>query len=156
MSFEVIRRCKHEFDVFGKDAFPLSDPSCPSSSSSCRAVSTDLPDPLSPSVSIVHYTPEVFKAISCIGTELLYIGSSCSSCLFPSLWRGPQLMSSSLLLQQCPLCLVRLTWIVFVMGGRWPYSCCFVGFSLQDLFNVARSIRNDLDFSKTVLLRLYK
>ena len=36
-------------------------------------------------------------------------------------------MNSSLLLQQCPACLVRLTWIVFVMGGRWPYSCCFVG-----------------------------
>ena len=32
------------------------------------------------------------------------------------------LMSSSLLLQQCPAYLVRLTWIVFVMGGRWPYS----------------------------------
>ena len=27
------------------------------------------------------------------------------------------LMSSSLLLQQCPACLVRLTWIVFVMGA---------------------------------------
>ena len=27
-------------------------------------------------------------------------------------------MSSSLLFQQCPACLVRLTWIVFVMGGR--------------------------------------
>ena len=27
-------------------------------------------------------------------------------------------MSSSLLLQKCPGCLVRLTWIVFVMGGR--------------------------------------
>ena len=37
------------------------------------------------------------------------------------------LMSSSLLLQQCPACLIRLTWIVFVMGGRWPYSWCFVG-----------------------------
>ena len=36
-------------------------------------------------------------------------------------------MSSSLLLQQCPACLVRLTWIVFVMGGRWPYSWFFVG-----------------------------
>ena len=50
------------------------------------------------------------------------------------------LMSSSLLLQQCPACLVRLTWIVFVMGGRWPYSRRFVGFCLQDLFNIARSI----------------
>ena len=36
-------------------------------------------------------------------------------------------MSSSLLLHQCPACLVRLTWIVFVIGGWWPYSCCFVG-----------------------------
>ena len=36
--------------------------------------------------------------------------------------RSISLMSSSLLLQQCPACLVRLTWIVFVMGGRWPHS----------------------------------
>ena len=41
--------------------------------------------------------------------------------------RSASLMRSSLLLQQCPACLVRLTWIVFVMGGRWPYSWCFVG-----------------------------
>ena len=27
----------------------------------------------------------------------------------------------------CPACLVLLTWIVFVMGGRWPYSWCFLG-----------------------------
>ena len=31
--------------------------------------------------------------------------------------RSTSLMSSFLLLQQCPTCLVRLTWIVFVMGG---------------------------------------
>ena len=37
------------------------------------------------------------------------------------------LISSSLLFPQCPTCLVRLILIVFVMGGRWPYSCCFVG-----------------------------
>ena len=35
--------------------------------------------------------------------------------------------SSSLLLQQCPACLAHLTWIVFVMGGSWPYSWCLVG-----------------------------
>ena len=34
-------------------------------------------------------------------------------------------MSSSLLLQQCLACLIRLLLIVFVMRGRWPYSCCF-------------------------------
>ena len=46
------------------------------------------------------------------------------------------LMSSSLLLQQCPACLVRLTWIVFVIGGRWPYSWCFVGCYRPDLFSI--------------------
>ncbi len=49
-------------------------------------------------------------------------------------------MSSFLLLQQCPAYLVRLTWIVFVMGGRWPYSWCLVGCCRQDLFNIAHSI----------------
>ena len=50
------------------------------------------------------------------------------------------LMSSSLPLQQCPACLVRVTWIAFVMGDRWPYSWCLVGCCRQDLFNIARSM----------------
>ena len=54
--------------------------------------------------------------------------------------RSTSLMSSSLLLQQCPACLVRLAWRVFVMGGRWPYSWYFVGCCRQDVFNIARSI----------------
>ena len=41
--------------------------------------------------------------------------------------RSTSIMSSSLILQQCPACLVRLTWVVFVMGSRWPYSWCLVG-----------------------------
>ena len=55
-------------------------------------------------------------------------------------YRSTSLMSSSLLLQQSPACLVRLIWMVFAMGGWWPNSCCFVGCYLQDLFNIARSI----------------
>ena len=54
--------------------------------------------------------------------------------------KSTSLMSSSLLLQQCPACLVRLTWIVFMIGGRWPYSWCLVGCCHQDLFKIARSI----------------
>ena len=54
--------------------------------------------------------------------------------------RSTSLMSSSLLLQQCPACLVRLAWIVFVMGGRWPYSWCVVGCCRQDLFNIALNV----------------
>ena len=28
----------------------------------------------------------------------------------------------------------------FQMGGKWLYSCCFVGYYYQDLFNIVRSI----------------
>ena len=54
--------------------------------------------------------------------------------------RSTSLMSSSLLLQQCPTRLVRLTCIVFVMGGKWLYSWCLVGCWRQDLFNIALNI----------------
>ena len=54
--------------------------------------------------------------------------------------RSTSLMSSSLLLQQCPVCLVRLTWIICVMRGRWPYSWCLMGCCRQGLFNIARNI----------------
>ena len=46
-------------------------------------------------------------------------------------------MSSFLLFQQCPACLVRQTLIVFVMGGWWLYSCCFVGCWPLDFFLAA-------------------
>ena len=61
---------------------------------------------------------------------------------WPYVWvqRSTSLMSSSLLLQLCPACLVHLTCIVFVTGGRWPYSWCLVGCCHQDLFNIAHSI----------------
>ena len=63
---------------------------------------------------------------------------------FPRPYEGvymrTSLMSLSLLLQQCPACLVRLTWIVFMVDVKWPYSFCFVGCCLQDLFNIACSI----------------
>ena len=59
--------------------------------------------------------------------------------------RNTSLMSSSLLLQQCPACLVRLTWIVFLMGGRWPYSWCRVWCCHLDLFNIARMQSINLD-----------
>ena len=54
--------------------------------------------------------------------------------------RSTSLMSSSLLLQQCPECLVHLTLVNFVMGGRWLYTYFFVGCCLHDLFSIAHSI----------------
>ena len=72
----------------------------------------------------------------------MYVQAGCPAFARPyeGVHRRTLLMSSSLLLQQCPACLVRLTWIVFMMGSRWPYSWCFVGCCLQDLFKIARSI----------------
>ena len=51
--------------------------------------------------------------------------------------RSTSLMSSSLLLQLCPTCLVCLIWMIFEMDDRWTYSCYFVGSCLQNLFNIA-------------------
>ena len=48
--------------------------------------------------------------------------------------------TSSLLFQQCPACLVRLTWIVLEMGGKWQYSSFFMGCCFHDLFSIAPSI----------------
>ena len=61
-----------------------------SSSSSCRAISTDIPDSLSSLLPIVHCFRQVLRATSRIGTELLYVCSSWSSCLSTSMWRVPQ------------------------------------------------------------------
>ena len=72
----------------------------------------------------------------------MYVRAGCPAFARPyvRVHRSTSLMSSSLLLQQCPACLICLTWIVVVMGGRWPYSWCLVGCCLQDLFNIACSI----------------
>ena len=99
---------------------------------SCRAGSTDIPDPLSalflsfiPYPYIVAGRPAF--AQPCVGVH-----------------KNTSLMSSSLLLQQCP---ARLTWIVFVIGGRWPYSWCLVGCCRLDLFKIARRILSQLPSS---------
>ena len=72
----------------------------------------------------------------------MYVQAGCLAFLRPyvGVHRSTSLMSSSLLLQQFPACLVCLTWIVFVMGTRWPYSWCLVGCCRQDLFNIAHNI----------------
>ena len=59
----------------------------------------------------------------------MYVRAGCPVFARPcvGVHKGTSLMNSSLLLQQCLACLVRLTWIVFVIRGRWPYSWCLVG-----------------------------
>ena len=53
-------------------------------------------------------------------------------------------MSSSLLLQQYSACHVCLICMVLEIGGSWLYSCCFVGYGIQDLFNIAPCILVEL------------
>ena len=60
--------------------------------------------------------------------------------LYAGVHRSTWLTIWSLLLQQCPACLLRLARIVFVIGGRWPYSWRLVGCCCQDLFNIALNI----------------
>ena len=87
-------------------------------------------------------------SLSFIASSVLHPVSSHSCCMYvragrPAFaWpyagfhRSTSLMNSSLLLLQCPACLVRLTCIVFVMWGRWSYSWCLVGCSRQEHHNV--------------------
>ena len=105
-------------------------------SSPCRVASTDIPDPLSPLLRIIH---RFWQVKTCQKRWMIYPVSSHSCCMYvragrpafawpyAGVHRSTSLMSSSLLLQRCPVCLLRLNLIVFVMGGRWPYSWCLVG-----------------------------
>ena len=60
-----------------------------SSSLSCRAASTDIPDPVSPLFPIVHRLWQVFRATSRILTWLLYVCSSWLSSFFSPICGGP-------------------------------------------------------------------
>ena len=54
-----------------------------------------------------------------------------------SMWRDPLenvTYESFLLLHHCPVFLVRFVSMVFEMGSKWLYKCCFVGCRFQDLF----------------------
>ena len=57
-------------------------------SSSCRAISTDIPVSLLPHLPIVHCFRQILRVTSCIGTELLYVGSSWMSCVCSSMKKG--------------------------------------------------------------------
>ena len=44
----------------------------------------------------------------------------------------------------CSACCVHLTWMVLEIGGRWPYTCCFMGYYFLDLFSFACNILEPL------------
>ena len=102
----------------------------------------DFPDPLSPPVYCPSLPGGLQDYILYQHSCHIYILASrpAFACPCDGVYRSILLMSLSLFLHEYSACLVRLTLIVFVIGGKWPYSCCFVGCCLQDLFNTARSI----------------
>ena len=57
--------------------------------STCRAASTDIPDPHSPLLLIIHRLWQVFRATSCILTQLLYVCSRWPSCFCSAICGGP-------------------------------------------------------------------
>ena len=65
----------------GPNTFLYLSSSASSSASSCHAISTDIPDRLSPHPYIVHCFRQIPWATSRIGTKLLYVGSNWTSCL---------------------------------------------------------------------------
>ena len=67
----------------------ITEEGCNSSSSSCRAASTDIPDPLLSLLPIVHRLWQVFRATSRILTEVLYVCWSWSSCFCSAICGGP-------------------------------------------------------------------
>ena len=94
-----------------------------SSLSSCRAAGTDIPDPLSPFLPIVHplwqvqgYIPYPYIAAVCMFelVILLLPGHMWMSIGVYHVWARPYFS------RKCPAYLVCLAWIVFVIGGRWP------------------------------------
>ena len=112
-----------------------------SSSSSCRAASTDIPDPLSRHFSLSFIASGRSSVLHPVSSQscCMYVRASRPAFAWPyaGVYRSTSLMSSSLLLQQS---LVRLAWIVFRMGGRWPSGWCCVWCCRQDLFNIALNI----------------
>ena len=95
-----------------------------SSSSTGHAISTDIPDFFSPPLPIVHCFRKVFRTASRIDTELLYVGSSGSSCLCTSLWRSLQEYITYELVPTSPT--------VFCMSGSSNFDSFFDGWSVTE------------------------
>ena len=91
-------------------------------SSSCRATSTDIPDPLSPLLPIVHRLWQVFRATSRILTQLLYVCSSWSSCFCSAICGGPQ------------------EYITYEIVLASPAVCCMSGASKLDSIRDGRQV----------------
>ena len=123
-----------------------------SSSTLCHTAYTNFRDTLNSSLwSISLGGLQNYSLCSYIAVvdKLLLVGQHCYVHVKKPIGEGN--ISLSLLLQQCPTCLVRLVWIVFEMRGKWRYSCFFVWCCFQDSFNIEFICCSRLPFSLCVL-----
>ena len=67
----------------------------------------------------------------------VFTGQLILGCPCVGIYRKILLMISSLLNQQCPACLVHLTWRVCEIEGKWQYNCFFMECCFKDLFRTA-------------------
>ena len=81
------------------------------SSSPCRAISTDIPEPLSPPHPIVYRFRQVLWATTRILTDLLYVCSSRSPCFCSTTFLSVNVYINYLWIRrECPFYMLRLFW----------------------------------------------
>ena len=118
---------------------------------------TDIPDPLSP-LPLSFISSGRSSGLHPVSSYRCWMyvraGRPAFARPYVGVHRSTSLMSSSLLLQQCPTCLFRLTWIVFVMGSRWPYSWCLVGCCRQDFIQYCLQLPSSFFFSRLVSVQV--
>ena len=130
------REEKHLQISFSKDIWLSSSLYC--------AVIMDFSDSLSPFIHFNHplLLAALLNYILCLYKAIVYkvlVGQPILVRLCERVHRRTSLMNLSLLFKKCPY-LACLIWMFLQIGGRWPYSCCFVGCCFQDFFNRSCSI----------------
>ena len=102
---------------------------------------------VSPLVPIVHHFWQIFLCPYIAAVDKFYRVVEHLLVRMKGSVGKPSFIRSSLLLQQCPACLVRRIWMILEIGSRWPHSCYIMGCCFQDLFNTACSILMQLPSS---------
>ena len=84
---------------------------------------------LFPSVPIIHCSQLVFQTTTSVRTELLYVSSLWSANTGSSMYRVPlkNITYEFVLSSPAVSCMPCSSYLTFEIGGRWPYSCCFIG-----------------------------
>ena len=112
----------------------ISSSSSSSSSSNCTD-RAEFPDSLSLSLSYISPV-SFFWYIACVRKELIYVRLFCRANTSTFMCRSSSENFTHEFVVASPAVpgmSCWYFWTVYEMGGKWPYSCCFVGFCFPDL-----------------------